>query len=208
MTTYVAMVPNIAVNVPMCPRPLIITALQQTAQDFFTSTKVWQETLDALNVSITVRDIDIEHPTGARVVSILSAKFGAEPLTVKTQSQLAGLYADWRTETGDPKYLTMQSPDMVRLAPHPSVIGKIIITAALAPTLTSTEIPDALAAEYQTALEHGATKRLLMQAKKAWTDTNLAGYHGSQYAMAVSTAFARQSKAYTGAKLRSRLEYR
>ena len=209
MTTYVNMTSNVAISAPMCPQPLMVNALQRAAQKFFTESRVWRETLDALYVLPKVRDIDVDQPDGARIVSILDATFDGDVLTPKTPIQLNREVSAWRTTAaGDPKYITMLSPDIIRLAPHPKIKGKLTVEVALAPTLTALSIPDGLAEEYQTALEHGATQILLAIPKKPWSDPSTAMYHAGQFKTTIATAFARQSRAYTGATLRTRLEHR
>lgn len=209
MTTYVSMLSNVSINAPMCPQPLMLNAIQRAAQDFFTRARVWHVTIDALYVSPKVRDIDVEHPTGARIVSALAAAFNGADLTVKTPRQLDGLVPEWRTTaTGEPEYITQLSTELIRLAPHPEVKGKLEIEAALAPTLDAASIPDELAAEYRTALEHGASQILLAIPQKGWSDPAMSQYHGAQFEKAITTAFTRQSLGFTGARLRSRLEHR
>lgn len=209
MTAYANMLNNVAIAAPMCPQPLMLNAMQRAAQDFFTRSRAWHVQLDDLYVTPKLRDIDVEHPTGARIVSMLNAEFGGNPLTVKTSRQLDDLVPEWKsTAVGDPKYITQLSTELIRLAPHPETKGRLSIEAALAPTLTATSIPDELAAEYQTALEHGTSAILLAVPKKDWTDGNLAMYHSAQFEKAITDAFTRQSLGFVGARLRSRLEYR
>lgn len=209
MTAYANMLTNVAVNAPMCPQPLMLNAMQRAAQDFFTRSRVWHETLDPFFVTVKLRDIDVDHPTGARIINILSASFEGAALTRATPTQLDRAVPNWRTTAvGDPEYVTCLTPEIIRLAPHPPAKGKLIIEAALAPLLTSTAIPDTLAAEYQTALEHGTTAIIMAIGKKPWTDLPLAAYHNSQFESAINTAFSRQSKGFVAAKLRSTLEYR
>lgn len=197
-------IPSIHIHVAHCPQPVMLDKLREAAKAFCTDSKIWQETLDGVYVSTSERAIEVEHPEGTRVIAPLDCYFGTDPLVATTPHKLAQHYSEnWREESGQPKYITMDSPDIIRLCPHPETDGTLTPRAVLAPTLDSTEGPGWLYEDYRDALVHGALARLMVLPGNPWTNPQLAEYHGERFKFHVGQAFARQSRGFVSAPLRS-----
>ena len=67
MTTWADYIPWVSIQVSMVPRDLHIAALRQSAIVLCEKSHCWKEWLEPWGVSTGERDIEVEHPDGARI---------------------------------------------------------------------------------------------------------------------------------------------
>lgn len=208
MSLWTEFIPTLSPHVKQCPQPVMLDALRRAGRDFCTQSKVWQETLDDVLIVPSEREIEVEHPDDARVVAPLDCYFDANPITARTSRQLAREYQNWRLESGTPLYLTLDNPDVMRLCPHPSVQGTLTPRVVLAPALDGDEVPDWLYEEHRDAINYGAAAILKAIGNEAWTDLPGVAFHEDKFRDGINKAFADQSRGFSGARIRTTLEYR
>lgn len=150
--------------------------IRDVAREFCQDTAVWRETPAGINTvanqaaySIASSDYDTVRVTRVVLASVL-------------------LFDDqWHIETpGDiPKYQRTDLPftlsaDLNTITliddekPTAAVTAGLVVTLAVKPTFAATTLPDFLKTEHMESIRKGVLSRLMIMAKKPWTDRELA----------------------------------
>lgn len=178
---YDSLVPEVLPDVLGCPDPTIERALRDAAVDLCVRGFVWQVVQGADNLGAGADIIDLEVPSRARLVSVLSVKAGARELTAMTREDLDAVAGDWRTATGLWGY-TWESDTELRLVGVPdAATTNVWVRFVVAPTLASTEIPDHVAERWYQPIVAGAKSRLMLMNGTSWWNPDLAAVHLSTF---------------------------
>lgn len=168
------------------PVALINQKLLEVLRRFCASTKVWKETLAALNVTSGDATYVPAAPAGAEIVRIEEVYYSARLLTPKSDEDLVQMYRtrDWAAITGTPDYYQHNEiTSELRLVPVPqeTVTGALVVKAALMPTLTATTAPDALFAKWGEILANGVKGELMSMEGEPWYRPNRAMQYRGEF---------------------------
>ena len=106
-------------------------------------------------------------------------------------------YVDWVATTGTPsKYFLTASKDL-RLYPIPEVDGTLMASVSLVPKMTATVLPEFLLDDWYEAISNGALWILLSMPNAAWSNPNLAAYHGNLFSAAKGSARIASMRQFT-----------
>ncbi len=147
-------------------------ATRRAAQEFFRRSSVWKE-----DVSIALVADQPLYPivtsTGTVPVLVVSASIADRDVDpTRRDEDMIGMFGPaWREVKGAPVDLLQTSPDSVRMFPMPAASGEsLIASVSVTPSDDATGIPDALAIRYRDAIAAGALARMMLSAKKPWSD--------------------------------------
>jgi len=178
-------VPFVAPEVPGCPEVLIKQAIVQTAIEFCTETLAWQEIQDPVIVIDKSNELDVEVPTGARIVTVKDIWASNRKLRPVTMEQLFERLPNWQTAEGsEPTYYNASADwRTIRIYPIPldANRAKLTMRVAYAPTLAATTLPDEIGTKYLDGLTGGTKSRLMLMPGRSWTNAQMAGVYRQQF---------------------------
>ena len=114
--------PFIQLDVPSCPKALIIEAVRQTVIDFCQVTGFWRKELDGFYTMATDVEYELITPIDSTIAEILTIKVNERTIEAKTQDDLENDFSNWRTLTGNPKYYFLPDKKTLILVPIPDDI--------------------------------------------------------------------------------------
>lgn len=113
--------------------------------------------------------------------------------------------ADAATRTGIPQqFCVLDGGTRLQLIDAPAAIHSVVVTVAVEPSKSATDIADVLADRWGEEIACGALEALLVMPKMPWTDTGTAAYYKSRFDAAVSEARDEADKGFTRAPTRTR----
>lgn len=158
MATWSDLYPDILVYVPGCPDPLVTQELRRAATEFFRDSRAWKEWLDPIVAAGTLREYDLDLPTGATLVELERATSNGAP--VELLSFNAQEKSPAARENERPGIVTADrvSITLTRVfAPG----SRIELQVSLTPSRTAATLPDSLMEQYAEAIVAGARFRLM-----------------------------------------------
>ena len=179
------LIPFVAPEVPGCPDALIKQNLVLCAIEFCTETLAWQEIQDSLIVIDGQSELDVEVPTGARIVVVKDIWGASRRLRPVTMDQLFEVLPNWQEAAGsEPTYYNASS-DWQTIKVYPIPMGanraRLRMRASYAPTLAATTLPDEVTTKYLDGITGGAKARLMAMPGKTWSNVQSAGIYRQQF---------------------------
>lgn len=211
MKAWAYWLPDLMPHVPGCPHVLAEHELRRAAQAFFNHSLAWRvtETLRAVTagtaeLSAAPSDADQEL---VRVDAVWYDGIKLEPITPETLD--AQYTDDWQTREGTPTNYLQVIPGVIRLYPVPLVdaVAGLKLRLIVTPSEAATGLPDDLALKYRDHMHVGAKSRLMLYPGKPWTNPELAVVYGQSFTALVNQATAEAARAYTQARLPSRVNW-
>lgn len=191
--------PYVLPHVFGCPDPTMEQHVRLAAIEFFRRTLSWREVLESVLTDGTAL-VEVEAPSQAQVIKIKSVSVaGQETPLVETSHGMELASSSPGSEfafTHDGRTLSVypvQSPGVM-----------VSADAALAPSITSTTLPDALAYQHMQDIAHGAIASLKRLPGQPFSDPNGAQDQQALFERRISTIAAKHSRGLMAAKLRSR----
>ena len=173
--------PHLLPDLPGCPDSIVKQQLLFAVIEFCQETHAWNEIQDPIQVRERVNEIDVDTPTGARIVAVKDVWASSRKLRPVTMPQLFELIPNWQTAEGsEPTYYNASTDyRTMRIFPIPIDVNNSTLTlrVAYAPKMDATSIPDELAIKYWDALISGAKARLMVIPGKAWTNSQMSAYN-------------------------------
>lgn len=170
-------------ELPGCLPSMVDLQLREVAREFCEKTSIWREDLTAIDLVAGQAAYAVASPSVSAMVRVVS-------LTVADVL----LWKDRQVKEGDdePKYNPSEPPftlsaDLTTLTlatdevPTASLVGGLVITAALKPTAAAANLPDFLRSQWSDAIRAGVLSRLMVMGRKPWTDRELAGIYASTW---------------------------
>lgn len=167
-------------ELPGCTTPMLDLQLRETARAFCQQTSAWKLPFDAVNLVADQATYDLEpSEPEAEVVRVIKLTLGSELIWEDTDREQKS------ADASEPKYVRNEppftlSPDLLEITlmadevPTAAVTGGMVIVGAMKPTARATRLPDFLKGQYSDAMRFGTLARLMVMAKKPWTDRALA----------------------------------
>jgi hypothetical protein len=201
MSAVTDFVPFIVPFVHDCSDVAATVAARFALREFCAKSGWLQYEVDPITIQAGIAEYEIETPEETLCVSIVEAKTGTigvdeRDLPAKTQSELRQFWQDWRTQEGDPLYITQISRDYVRLVPSPTtkLVAGLRLLICLQPTLDCLEVDDALYQRYGEEIGFGARARLKEMAGQPYYDPAGAIPLRAQFNSAISMAKAERQR--------------
>lgn len=196
MATWADWLPNIEIDVPNCPAPIIEQAVKETAIDFLERTYWLQRTPAPIDIASGAAARSFGTPvisSGECVLAVLKAWIDDEPAPVYGPSDVEDDWPDWKTRTGDPECLVMERVDAYWIVPAATTLKTAALRMKVAVGLldTATTCDDSLRVHWRDAIADGAKARLMFQNNKPWSEPQRAGGHQARYNDAVDAASLR-----------------
>lgn len=188
MAKHEDLYPLILVEAPGCPIPLVQHAINRAAIEFCRLSLAWQEDLDAIGLRAGVWRYDLDVPTQSQLVVLQSVCIGTRDLVGVADPRGA---MKWGVSKGEPSHYALL-PNFIEIAvdPTPVAVATLTLSAALAPTLAATTLPDLLVDRHFEAISEGAKAVLKRMPNQAWSDPASAQMHAALAAKAAHDARA------------------
>lgn len=185
-----------------CPDPTLEMHARLAAIEFFRRTLSWREVLDAIPAEGSEL-VELEAPMQTQIIKVKSVSVDGRdfPLVETTHgSELS------RTDTGREFAFTRDNRTLV-IYPIQAIGTPVVVEAALAPSITSSTLPDALAQHHMQDIAHGAIASLKRFSGQPFTDPNGAQEQQALFERRISAVAAKHSRGVMAAKLRSRATF-
>jgi len=202
------MLPELRVQLPGIPEPILTAAMYRVLRQFFWESEVWKYTYDngldwtasQLAMETPVAGTDI--PTKTVVKRVDNVKYDAggdawdTPVPFKTRDQLDRESPNWRTNTGSsPRAWAYDNDGAAIVVPlvGTTVTTALLIRAIIAPVFTATTdtLPALLYYEFEETIKAGILAQTLKIPGKDWTDVNLAILHATVASAGIKAAKSR-----------------
>ena len=170
-------------EVPGCPDMTIERAVRDAVIEFCDTTLCYSVDQDPVSVYAGLSEVDLELPSGTRLVQVLRAKLGQNKLDRKSRDDLFSTNVAWQTLTGTPSVITYSSETAVRLVPIASaaLTEQLYIRFAVTPTRASTAVADSIGERYFKEFTHGAKASLLQMPGQPWSNPQLSVAYRMQF---------------------------
>lgn len=195
---YSQWVPFVLVELPACPRPLIIEAVRQSAIQFCQESGFWRKELDGFYTVATDAEYELTPPPDSTIAQILTLKVGSCPLVPKTLDDIETMYAKWREQSGKPEYFFLRDSQTAVFVPIPdSSAYEVRVLVTLKPSQAAHGVDECVFEEYKDAVKHGAIAYLANIPEKDWTDPNKAAYSHALFMDGIRKANNRAQHGYS-----------
>ena len=187
---------DVAIDVPGCPSFTIEDAVKKTVIDFCERTHWIKRSVAPISVTGGAAERSFASPvigSGECVLAILKAWYLEEPLNVYGPDDVEDEWPDWKTRTGDPECIVLESISSYYLVPAPTgnVADALRLKVAIGYTVAAASCDDSILQHWRLAIADGAKARLLSIQNQAWTNFALAGAYQQQYLAATKSASVR-----------------
>lgn len=211
MQAWASWFPDLLPHVPGCPQVLAEHELRRAAQVLMRRTRAWRIDDAARPVVAGQATVSVA-PTSAELelVRVEAVWFDGKPLEPVTAEVMDALYShDWRSDTGTPTRFLQGVPGEIRLYPVPiaDAVTGVTLRLSVAPSESSTGLPDDLAIRFRDEINVGAKARLMLYPGRPWTNPELAAVYGQAFDSLVGTATAAAARSYSDARIPSRMKW-
>lgn len=200
MATYTSLVKEILPYVPLCPDALVEQHIRAATIEFCERSKAYILDMDPFNTTAGVYEYDFDIPVATEVHQVLYMTHDGNDMDPISPRSLELNYPDWRNRTGSPHVYLQKSSSLFWIVPVPSGAKEVIVSVALKPTRTSTNIDSTVSNQYRDAIIYGALYRLLRMPGREWTDVGAAREYLAQFNNEITQAELRARGGDLGVK--------
>jgi len=193
-------------DVPGALQPVAEHAIRRAAQEFFKRSKAWK-----IDITITaqadVSNYVVDPGAGLTLIEVLDVP---APLSLATTDEFMRITygEDWRSAEGTPRALFMPTPGAARLFPTPSESGAAyVLQVAVMPSDSATSIPDDMAERYREGIAAGALSRLMLSAKKPYSDDARGQMKRGEFEGAIGKAIEDRATGFGAGRVRRRITW-
>ena len=197
---YTQWLPYVQVNVPDCPKALIVEAIRQKVIEFCQRSLFLRQELDGFYTVADDNEYDLSPPVDNNIAQLLMLKVNKRELEPKTQDDLEEIYQEWRDQSGEPSYFFLKNTYTAILVPKPMGVYPVRILVALKPTQAAQGVDESIFEEYKDAIKHGALAYLMLMAEKTWSNPNMSAFYQSQFDAAIQESKMRAEQGYAHRK--------
>lgn len=171
-----------------CPRTMAEIAMRDTLIEWCTDTRCLVAMID-----VTFRGCSAEVQNAGemsrQIIDVLDASIAGEQIKVTPRN---GEAVDELLDTDGETVLRVVSESTLQLTPAATAAApvRVDILAVIAPGPASRGMPDNVWRAHSEALRNGALERLFAMPQKAWSNPQLAAYHGDRFRAAKKDALA------------------
>jgi hypothetical protein len=202
-----AFLPGVHPEAPLCPEPVMLRAVRNSAIAWCEQTHCWKETLDPIPIGGGLGELLLPGTSTRTVWRVDAARIVNGPeLAIESPERTEELYPQWRegTLTGEPDVLTQLRPDAFFLVPASSADRELVLTVSWKPKKDSVQTDSMLFDEYEEAICAGALARLQKMVGVPWSSPQMATANLGIFTAAALQARSRVSKAFGRAPIRVR----
>lgn len=167
---YSQWIPVVLVELPGCPRPLVIEAVRQATIQFCQDSGFWRKELDGFYTVATDAEYELEPPVDSTIADVLLIKVNKREIEPKTQDDLEGMYSDWRDTSGCPTCFFLRDKQTIVLLPIADDAYPVRVIATLKPTQAAQGVDEIVFEEFKDCIKHGAIAYLAKIPEKTWTN--------------------------------------
>ena len=197
---YTQWLPYVQVNVPDCPKALIVEAIRQKVIEFCQRSLFLRQELGGFYTVADDNEYDLSPPVDNNIAQLLMLKVNKRELEPKTQDDLEEIYQEWRDQEGQPSYFFLKNTYTAILVPKPIGVYPVRILVALKPTQAAQGVDEIIFEEYKDAIKHGALAYLMLMAEKTWSNPNMSAFYQSQFDAAIQESKMRAEQGYAHRK--------
>ena len=197
---YTQWLPYVQVNVPDCPKALIVEAIRQKVIEFCQKSLFLRQELDGFYTVADDNEYDLLPPVDNNIAQLLMLKVNKRELEPKTQDDLEEIYQEWRDQDGQPSYFFLKNTYTAILVPKPMGVYPVRLLVALKPTQAAQGVDEIIFEEYKDAIKHGALAYLMLMAEKTWSNPNMSAFYQSQFDAAIQESKMRAEQGYAHRK--------
>ena len=197
---YTQWLPYVQVNVPDCPKALIVEAIRQKVIEFCQRSLFLRQELDGFYTVADDNEYDLSPPVDNNIAQLLMLKVNKRELEPKTQDDLEEIYQEWRDQSGEPSYFFLKNTNTAILVPKPMGVYPVRILVTLKPTQAAQGVDESIFEEYKDAIKHGALAYLMLMAEKTWSNPNMSAFYQSQFDAAIQESKMRAEQGYAHRK--------
>ncbi len=191
--------PYVLPHVIGCPDPTMEQHVRLAAIEFLRRTMAWREVLDAVQTDGTER-VEVGAPNQAQIIKIKSVSVGGHEFPLVETSHGMELA---HTSPAREFAFTHDGRTLSVYPVQPAGV-QVVVDAALAPSITSTSMPDGLALQHMQDIAHGAIASIKRFSGQPFSDPNGAQEQQALFERRIATIAAKHSRGVMAAKLRSR----
>jgi hypothetical protein len=202
--------PAVQPSVPLCPDPVVIKAIRDSAIQWCQDTRCWQEILDPIPIGGGQGNYLIPGDANKLAACVMTARVdNGNDLEIVTPDRADELYPRWREdqETGQPEVLTQLHPRDFWIVPYPVSDGFLTLSVAWRPKKGCAKTDELLFEEYEEGIAVGAIARLKAILDKPWTNLSEAKAAGEAFVAATLLIRSRVGKGFGRAVNRVRGHY-
>jgi len=176
MASFESLVKEILPYVPGCPDPLVQNYIRSATIEFAERSKAYVFDLDPITTISGVYEYEFDQPSGTDVHQILWMTYDGDDLDPISPRSLELNYPDWRDKTSLPQVYLQKNPSTFWVIPVPnsSVTNGLLLSVALKPSRTTSNIDTTFSNSYRDGIVYGTLYRLLRIPAKDWTDPRAA----------------------------------
>lgn len=193
---YTQWLPSVQVNVPDCPRALIIEAIRQKTIEFCQRSLFLRQELDGFYTVADDNEYELTPTVDTAIAQLLMLKVNKRELCPKTQDDLEEIYQEWRDQSGEPSYFFLKNTYTAILVPKPIGVYPVRILVALKPTQSAQGVDEIIFEEYKDVIKQGALAYLMLMAEKSWSNPNMSAFYQSQFDTAIQDSKTRAEQGY------------
>ena len=202
-------VPDVAIEVPGCPQPLLEHHAMHTVAQFCKETRRLRETLPAINVVAGQGAYAIApSSSNLKVVRVENVWLDGQPLAPVSESELDAEMPDWRTQVDVPSVFVWYDEEL-RLVPAPSTAATDALVVRISYTLdvatSQTGFDEMLYQDYSNGLAAGIKSRLMAIPGRSWSNPEMASYYQNIFKAAIAQGRFDASGGLVRSRLRTRM---
>lgn len=208
-TTWDAWDDDVLPDVPGVTAPFARHQVKLAAIEFCKRAWVWLVDQGPISIAATQNDYDWEAPTGTDVARALQVWLEKRRLLPKTRNELSAIFGDYMRAEGPAQYFVADVPTKLIIVPRPNNTSFYGVTAkvAIAPKRSATGMDSTVYDRYFDDIAKGAKARLLVMARKPWTDAARGLDLRQEFEDAMASAKTDVIRSYAGARLRNRAQF-
>ena len=195
--TYTQWLPAVQIHVPECPTPMITEAVRSTCIRFCGESRYLREELDPFNTVATDDEYELTPPADSAIAEILSLRINGRLLDPTTVDALEAETVDWKDLSGYPSRYFQRSRSVIVVNPVPDAAYVSRAVVAIKPSQASSGVDGRVFEEWKDAIASGTLAYLMAMPGQAWSNPELAGYHGGLFSSAVARARAQADAGYS-----------
>lgn len=209
MRDFEMLVGQVTAKAVACPDPVAIQAIRDSFAELCDKALLWM-----VDDTFTIQPGEPELifvPAPARLIRLqfvnhVSDSGGERELEPVTLDWLNHRHRHWRDDFGPPRMVVQSHPNSINVVPMNGP-ANVHIRAFLRPSMDADRGPAHLLDKYESAIIHGALRRVLTIPKQEWTDNALGNYHGTMFESELDRVAYDGMRGIQNAPLRSRANY-
>ena len=192
--------PRVQPYVQGCPRPVVLTAINQAISEFCQKTLIWRETLPTFDLTVDDDIYALSLPADMAMVMPVYVSINGSTIHPMTEEELDHMDYGWRTsDTGTPSKYFCPEPGTIQFnrKPEETLVDAVKVRAALKPSTTALTSGATIYANWYETIRRGALHYLMEMPKKEWSDPAQAMVNGRYFNSQIQSALAQANRGNT-----------